>query len=56
MTSTEPIGTLGSVISLLTSTLYPKQKHDKNHKLCKIRSTEIYFPYADGTGMFLNIN
>jgi hypothetical protein len=36
-----PIGTLGSVASLLAATYY-QQNHDRNHKLWNIGSTERY--------------
>jgi hypothetical protein len=35
MISTEPLGTLGSLASLLAATLY-KGNHDRNHKLWDI--------------------
>jgi hypothetical protein len=41
MISTEPLGTLGSLASLLAATLY-KGNHDRNHKLWNIISTEGY--------------
>jgi hypothetical protein len=41
MTSTLPKGTLGSVASLLATTLY-QGNTDRNHKLGNIVSTERY--------------
>jgi hypothetical protein len=41
MTSTLPIGTLGSVASLIAATLYPGNS-DRKHKLWNIGSTERY--------------
>jgi hypothetical protein len=57
MTSFSPLGTLCSVASLLAATLH-QDKHDRNHKLCNIGSTERYnnAPYAVGAGMLLHIN
>jgi len=39
MTWTEPLGTIGSVASLLVATLY-KRNHDRNNKLLNIGSIE----------------
>ena len=36
-----PLGTLGSVASLLAATLY-QGNHDRNHSLWNLGSTEIY--------------
>jgi hypothetical protein len=41
MTSTLPIGTLGSVAPLLAANLY-QANPDRNHKLWNIASTERY--------------
>jgi hypothetical protein len=41
MTSTLPIGTRGSVASLIAATLYPGNS-DRKHKLWNIGSTERY--------------
>jgi len=41
MTSTQPRGTLGSVVSLLAATHY-QGNPDRNHKLWDIASTERY--------------
>ena len=38
ITSTYPLGTLGSLASLLAATIY-QGNHDKNYKLWNIRST-----------------
>jgi hypothetical protein len=45
MTSTYPIGTLGSVASLLAATFYQGYP-DRNRKLWNIVSTKRYTPYA----------
>jgi hypothetical protein len=55
MTSTYPIGTLGSVASLLAATFY-QGNPDRNHKLWNIVSTKRYTPYAGAAGMLLHIN
>ena len=55
MTSTYPIGTLGSVASLLAATFY-QGNPDRNHKLWNIVSTKRYTPYAGDAGMLLHIN
>jgi hypothetical protein len=54
MTSTKPIGTLGSVTSLLTANLY--QENPGNHKLWNIGSTETNTSYTGAAGMLLHIN
>jgi hypothetical protein len=41
MASTYPIGTIGSVASLLAATLY-QGNPDRNHKLWDVVSTERY--------------
>jgi hypothetical protein len=52
MTSTEPLGTRGSMAPLLSATLR-EGNHDRNRKqLCNIG----YSPYADAAGMVLQIN
>jgi hypothetical protein len=45
MTSTQPLGTLCSVASLLAATLN-QGNHDRNHNHWNIVSTEIDIPYA----------
>ena len=55
MTSTYPIGTLGSVASLLAVTFY-QGNPDRNHKLWNIVSTKRYTPYAGAAGILLHIN
>ena len=50
MTSTLPIGSLGSVAFQLVETLY-QGNHDRNHNLCDIRSTGRYIlHYACAAG------
>ena len=44
MTSTYPIGTIGSMASLLAAALY-QETPDSNHKLWNIRSTERCIPH-----------
>ena len=54
-TATEPRGTLGSVASLLTATLYqgnPNRNH-KHWKMYQLR--DIYTPYADAAKMLLHM-
>ena len=49
MTSSNTIGTLGPVASLLAATLcqgYP----DRKHKVWNIRTTESYTPYVGAVG------
>jgi hypothetical protein len=46
MTSTLPLGTLGSVASLLETTLY-QGNHDRNHNLWNIGSTDEYAGIAE---------
>jgi len=55
MTSSNTIGTLGPVASLLAATLcqgYP----DRKHKVWNIRTTESYTPYVGAVGMVLHVN
>ena len=52
MTSTYPIGSLGSVASLLAATLYQGNR-ERKHKLWNIVSTERY---AGAAGMLLHMN
>jgi len=44
ITSTVPKGTLGSVASLLTGSLF-QENPDRNHKLWNIVSSERYIPH-----------
>jgi len=55
MTSSSPLGTLGSESSLLASTLY-QGNPDRNNKLWNIGSTEIYTRDTGVAGMLLHIN
>ena len=55
MTSVQPLGTFGSVATLLAANIY-QRNHEKNHKLWNILSAGRYTPYAGAAGMLLHIN
>ena len=56
MTSILPKGTLGSVATLLASTIY-QGNPDRNHTLWNVVSSDrLYTPYSGAAGMWLHIN
>ena len=55
MNSAQPLGTLGSVASMLAATLY-QGHHDRHRKLEYLIKGDIYISFASAAGMLLHIN